>query len=78
MIPYSPVGEVSYDEVHAESAGGRDIPLALVLWATAPGHHSAREFDLRTWSRCRGHRKSFHVTNPHTSAVITVTDAKGS
>ena len=52
--------------------------LALVLWSTgAAAHHSAAQFDFTHLVTVQGTVKSFHVTNPHTSAVIEVTDAKG-
>ena len=52
--------------------------LAAALWATAAvAHHSAAQFDFTHMVTIQGTVKSFHVTNPHTAAVIEVTDAKG-
>jgi Family of unknown function (DUF6152) len=56
------------------------IPMLLlsVLWASgAAAHHSAAQFDFTHMVTIQGTVKSFHVTNPHTAAVIEVTDAKG-
>jgi Family of unknown function (DUF6152) len=56
------------------------IPAMLVsiLWASgAMAHHSAAQFDFTHMVTVQGTVKSFHVTNPHTAAVIEVTDAKG-
>jgi len=51
---------------------------ALLLLATAaPAHHSAAQFDLGKFVTIEGVVKSFVVRNPHTTAVIEVTDAKG-
>jgi hypothetical protein len=51
---------------------------ALVLWTmTAAAHHSAAQFDLTKFITIEGVVKSFAVKNPHTTAVIEVTDAKG-
>ncbi|HUL80798.1 MAG TPA: DUF6152 family protein [Gammaproteobacteria bacterium] len=51
---------------------------ALVLWATLAGaHHSAAQFDFGQRVTIEGVVKSFNVTNPHTAAIVTVTDAKG-
>ena len=51
---------------------------ALLLWAMAvPAHHSATQFDLTSFVTLEGVVKSFIVKNPHTTAVIEVTDAKG-
>jgi hypothetical protein len=50
----------------------------LTLWATiAAGHHSAAPFDFAQRVTIEGVVKEFNVVNPHTYAVITVTDAKG-
>ena len=52
---------------------------ALMLWAmTAAAHHSAAQFDLTKFVTIEGVVKSFAVKNPHTTAVIEVTDAKAS
>ena len=51
---------------------------ALALWTmTAAAHHSAAQFDLTKFITIKGVVKSFAVKNPHTTAVIEVTDAKG-
>jgi len=51
---------------------------ALVLWATLAGaHHSAAQFDFSKRVTIEGVVKDFTVTNPHTAATVTVTDAKG-
>lgn len=51
---------------------------ALVLWATLAGaHHSAAQFDFGQRVTIEGVVKNFNVTNPHTAAIVTVTDAKG-
>jgi hypothetical protein len=51
---------------------------ALVLWAmAAAAHHSAAQFDFSKRVTVEGVVKEFNVTNPHTSAVVEVTDAKG-
>lgn len=52
--------------------------LVLVSWAmAAAAHHSAAQFDLTKFITLEGVVKSFAVKNPHTMAVIEVTDAKG-
>ena len=52
---------------------------ALVLWAAvAEAHHSAAQFDLTKFVTIEGVVKSFAVKNPHTTAVIEITDSKGS
>jgi hypothetical protein len=51
---------------------------ALVLWAALAGaHHSAAQFDFGQRVTIEGTVKEFNVTNPHTSAVVEVKDAKG-
>ena len=51
---------------------------AFVLWATLAGaHHSAAQFDFSKRVTIEGTVKEFNVTNPHTEAVVAVTDAKG-
>jgi hypothetical protein len=50
----------------------------LTLWgATAAAHHSAAQFDFGQKVTIEGVVKSFDVKNPHASAVVEVTDAKG-
>jgi Family of unknown function (DUF6152) len=52
--------------------------LLLGLHAGASvAHHSAAPFDFTKSVTIQGTVKSFRVTNPHTRAVISVTDAKG-
>lgn len=52
--------------------------IMLLLWTmTAAAHHSAAQFDLTRFVTVKGVVKSFVVKNPHTTAVIEVTDAKG-
>ena len=51
---------------------------ALLLWTmTAVAHHSAAQFDLRKTITLEGIVKEFDVRNPHTKAIVTVTDARG-
>jgi Family of unknown function (DUF6152) len=51
---------------------------ALVLWAmAAAAHHSAAQFDFSQRVTIEGVVKEFNVTNPHTSAVVEVTDENG-
>jgi hypothetical protein len=51
---------------------------ALSLWAMmAAAHHSAAQFDFTKRVTIEGVVKEFNVTNPHTEAVVEVTDAKG-
>jgi len=52
--------------------------LALALWGVAAtAHHSAAQFDFGQRVTVQGVVKEFNVVNPHTSAVVEVTDAKG-
>ncbi len=51
---------------------------ALVLWsAGASAHHSAAQFDFGQRVTIQGVIKEWDVRNPHTKAVVEVTDAKG-
>ena len=51
---------------------------ALVLWAMAAvAHHSAAQYDFTQRVTIEGVVKAFKVINPHTSAIVDVTDAKG-
>jgi hypothetical protein len=51
---------------------------ALALCSTiAAAHHSAAQFDFSQRVTIHGVVKEFDVTNPHTKAVVQVTDAKG-
>lgn len=50
----------------------------FVLWAiSAAAHHSAAPFDFTQKVTVEGTVKEFSVVNPHTYAVVSVTDAKG-
>jgi len=50
----------------------------LTLWAAvATAHHSAAQFDFSQKVTIEGIVKEFNVVNPHTFAVVSVTDAKG-
>lgn len=51
---------------------------ALLLWASvAAAHHSAAQFDFSQRVTIEGVIKEFIVRNPHTKAIVTVTDDKG-
>jgi hypothetical protein len=50
--------------------------LALVA-LNAAAHHSAAQYDFSKQVTIVGKVKEFMVKNPHTSAVVEVTDAKG-
>lgn len=51
---------------------------ALGFWAmTAAAHHSAAQFDFSKRVTIEGVVKEFNVQNPHTAAVVEVTDDKG-
>ncbi|HEX7080396.1 MAG TPA: DUF6152 family protein [Gammaproteobacteria bacterium] len=51
---------------------------ALLLWAVAAAaHHSAAQFDFSKRVTIEGVVKEFNVRNPHTSAIVEVTDEKG-
>ena len=51
---------------------------ALVFWAmAAAAHHSAAQFDFTKRVTIQGVVKQFLVTNPHTEAIVEVSDAKG-
>jgi hypothetical protein len=47
------------------------------LTGTAVAHHSAAQFDFAHQVTVTGTVTAFRVMNPHTHAVISVTDAKG-
>lgn len=47
------------------------------LTSVAVAHHSAAQFDFTNQVTLRGTIKSFRIMNPHTHALISVTDAKG-
>ncbi|HEU4620011.1 MAG TPA: DUF6152 family protein [Gammaproteobacteria bacterium] len=51
---------------------------ALGLWAiAAAAHHSAAQFDFSKRVTIEGVVKEFNVTNPHTEAIVELSDAKG-
>lgn len=51
---------------------------ALALWCVVgAAHHSAAQFDFGQRVTVEGVVKEFNVVNPHTSAIVEVTDAKG-
>jgi hypothetical protein len=48
---------------------------ALVLWSfVAAAHHSAAQFDFSKRVTVHGIVKEFNVVNPHTSAIVELTD----
>ncbi len=50
----------------------------LAFWTmSAAAHHSAAQYDFGKVITIVGKVKEFDVKNPHTSAVVEVTDAKG-
>jgi hypothetical protein len=50
---------------------------ASIFSLAARAHHSAAPFDFRKTVIIEGTVKSFEVINPHTHAVVTLVDAKG-
>jgi len=51
---------------------------ALALFSLVAGaHHSAAQFDFGQRVTVHGVVKEFNVVNPHTSAIVEVTDEKG-
>ncbi|HUQ53256.1 MAG TPA: DUF6152 family protein [Gammaproteobacteria bacterium] len=53
------------------------LALALALCgAVATAHHSAAQFDFAQRVTIEGTVKEFNVTNPHTWAVVEITDDK--
>jgi hypothetical protein len=52
-------------------------PAVALFAMTATAHHSAAQFDFSKKVTIQGTIKEFNVTNPHTSAVVEVSDAKG-
>jgi hypothetical protein len=65
-------------QILSETVVAATLLGVLALGASgAMAHHSAAQFDFTHQITVEGTVKSFHVTNPHTSAVIEVTDAKG-
>ena len=55
------------------------VAAALAAWClVAAGHHSAAQFDFSQRVTVHGTVKEFNVVNPHTSAIVEITDdAKG-
>ena len=51
--------------------------LALGVLPAAYAHHSAAQFDFMNSKTIQGVVTSFRVVNPHTQAVVTVSDARG-
>ena len=50
---------------------------ALLLWCIgAAAHHSAAQFDFSQRVTVHGVVKEFNVVNPHTSAIVEITDDK--
>ena len=50
---------------------------ALLLWCIgAAAHHSAAQFDFSQRVTVHGVVKEFNVVNPHTSAIVEITDGK--
>jgi hypothetical protein len=56
---------------------GFGAPALLLSASLATAHHSAAQFDFSKRVTVEGTVEGFNVTNPHTSAVVSVTDAKG-
>jgi len=52
-------------------------PLLMLWAAVATAHHSAAPFDFSKKVTIEGVVKEFNVVNPHTFAVVSVTDEKG-
>jgi hypothetical protein len=50
--------------------------MLAVFSAVAMAHHSAAQFDFSQRVTIEGIVKEFNVTNPHTWAVVTLTDDK--
>jgi hypothetical protein len=50
---------------------------ALLFSHVAQAHHSAAPFDFAKTVTIEGTVKSFEVMNPHTHALVTLADAKG-
>ena len=52
-------------------------PALALFTANAGAHHSAAQFDFGQRVTVVGSVKEFNVTNPHTEAIVTIKDAKG-
>lgn len=50
---------------------------ASLLMSSAQAHHSAAPFDFTKTIIIEGTVKTFEVINPHTHAMVTLADAKG-
>jgi hypothetical protein len=70
------------NEEHTMSANIRSSIVAVcaavlaLVTSAAPAHHSAAQFDFSQRVTIEGVVKEFNVTNPHTWAVVEITDAK--
>ncbi|MEY2853820.1 MAG: hypothetical protein RL030_952 [Pseudomonadota bacterium] len=53
------------------------IVVGLATVPAARAHHSAAQFDFMKTRTVQGVVKSFRVVNPHTQAVVTLSDATG-
>lgn len=53
------------------------VVAVAAVSAPADAHHSGAPFDFTRPTTIQGTVKEFGVRNPHTHAVITVSDAKG-
>ena len=51
--------------------------VALIFSHRAQAHHSAAPFDFAKTTTIEGTVKTFEVMNPHTHALVTLADAKG-
>jgi len=50
------------------------VPVLLALSFAASAHHSAAQFDFSRRVTIEGIVKEWNVVNPHTSAVVEITD----
>lgn len=53
------------------------VPALILAFIDATAHHSAAQFDFSQRVTVQGVVKEFNVVNPHTAAVVEVTDANG-
>lgn len=53
------------------------VPALALVSLGAVAHHSAAQFDFGQRVTVEGVVKEFNVINPHTAAIVEVTDAKG-
>ena len=78
MSTYGTDPEVTMSQRFHRLAGSAVLALALALFTVNAGaHHSAANFDFTKAVTIEGKVKSFRVVNPHTHALIEVTDRKG-